>query len=77
MLGVSLVSPGFSLVSAMRGVAAMMGPPLAGVVVDMYQDTQLSMDLSAGVIGLALIFSIITFIGDKRYSRRTSEYINI
>ena len=77
MLGVSVVSPAFSLVSAMRGVAALLGPPLAGVLVDWSLEPGVAMSMSAGVIGAGTLVSVITLLIDNRFRGRRDEYTQI
>ena len=38
LLGLQLLSPAFSFLTAVRGLATLSGPPLAGALVDRFQD---------------------------------------
>ena len=42
MLGLNSLSEAFSFISAMRGVAAMAGPPVAGLVVEWTGDPEVT-----------------------------------
>ena len=70
MLGVECLSSAFSVLSALRGVAAMLGPPVAGSLVDLTGKTFIAMDMAAGLMVGALIMAIITFCFDSVHRRR-------
>ena len=76
MLGVQCLSAAFSVLSALRGIAAMLGPPVAGVMVDMTGRTIITMDIAAGVMAGALVMSLITYLVDQVHRRREG-YVQI
>ena len=76
MLGVECLSAAFSVLSALRGIAAMLGPPVAGVMVDTTGHTVIALDMAAGVMVGAVVMSLITFAVDKVHRRRQG-YVSI
>ena len=64
ILGPDLLSPAFGLLTAIRGVASLVGPPLAGVAIDYFSSREAAIFLS----GLCMAASAITFIAATLYS---------
>ena len=75
MLGVQSLSEDFSLVSALRGLAALLGPPMAGLLVDLSHQPILVINMSSGVLVFSVIMAFITLGMDARYNRRHQQYI--
>ena len=76
MLGLRCLSGAFSLVSALRGVAAMAGPPLAGVMVDSLRSPEVAMYLCGGLMVSAVIIGTISWCS-LRIQRRRQNYIQL
>ena len=70
MLGLQCLSAAFSLVSALRGLAAMLGPPMAGVLIDLSNQPVLAIYMAALVLMSACIMAMVTQMVDIRYTRR-------
>jgi len=66
VLGLSLLSPAFGLMTSIQGAAALTGPPLAGAVVDMLGDRGLTMDLAGGIMCVAAILYMMTVLNMRR-----------
>jgi len=76
MLPLKCLSGAFSFVSALRGVAAMVGPPLAGLMVDTFLSPPVALYLSAGVLFISVIGSAVTCIVSS-VLRRREHYIQL
>ena len=66
LLGVPLLGPAFGLLTAVRGSAALSGPPLAGMVVDMLGDRKMALVVAGGGMTLSSMFYIITALANRR-----------
>ena len=77
MLGINQLSQAFGLLTAVRGVASLVSPPLAGVLVDLTINPLFALYLS----GWLLVSSGLTYSGAiwvlKRKNRRNVEYTQI
>jgi len=71
ILGLSLLSPAFGLMTAMQGVAALSGPPLAGAVVDFAADRGLALYLAGGIMCLAAVLYFVSYL-DLRKREKTA-----
>ena len=76
MLGLQCLSQAFSLVSALRGVAAMAGPPVAGVLVDSLESPEVAVYLCGGLMVSAVILATVSWILWRILVRR-ENYIEI
>jgi len=66
LLGVPLLGPAFGLLTAVRGSAALGGPPLAGMVVDILNDRKMALVVAGGGMTLSSVFYIITALANRR-----------
>ena len=64
ILGPDLLSPAFGLLTAIRGVASLLGPPLAGAAIDYFSSREAAIFLS----GLCMAASALAFIAATLYS---------
>lgn len=64
ILGPDLLNAAFGIVTAVRGVASLVGPPLAGFAVDYFENRESAIILS----GICMTVSAVTFIGATLYS---------
>ena len=64
ILGPDLLNSAFGLVTAVRGVASLVGPPIAGFAVDYFESREAAIVLS----GLSMAASAATFIAATLYS---------
>ena len=64
ILGPDLLSPAFGLLTAVRGVASLVGPPLAGLAIDYFSNREAAVFLS----GLCMAASALAFIAATLYS---------
>ena len=76
MLGLQCLSAAFSLISAFRGLAVMLGPPMAGVLVDHTNQTVLAIYMAALVLMSGGLMAMVTKVVDIRYTRR-QQYIQL
>jgi hypothetical protein len=76
LLGLAALSQTFGLVTAMRGVAALMGPPLAGLVVDQLGETGLALDMS-GVLFLVSTMVCLAAIFRYQVTSRRAQYLQL
>jgi len=77
MLGIKQLSQAFGLLTAVRGVASLVSPPLAGMVVDLTTNPLLALYISGWLLvvsGLAYCLAIWVL---KRKNRRNVEYTQI
>ena len=66
LLGVGALGPAFGLLTALRGSAALGGPPLAGMVVDMLDDRRMALVVAGGGMTLSSIFYILSALSNRR-----------
>ena len=64
ILGPDLLTPAFGLLTAVRGVASLVGPPMAGFAVDYFESREAAIILS----GICMSVSAVTFILATLYS---------
>lgn len=69
ILGLELLSPAFSFLTAVRGLATLAGAPLAGALVDQLQDKSASIHLA----GAVMLLSSILFIAANLVSARSDN----
>jgi len=77
MLGIKQLSQAFGLLTAVRGVASLVSPPLAGMVVDLTTNPLLALYISGWLLvasGIAYCLAIWVL---KRKNRRNVEYTQI
>jgi len=70
ILGLYLLSPAFGLMTAVQGAAALIGPPLAGVAVDLAGDRGVALQLSAGIMSSAALLYGFAFFSLRRLERK-------
>ena len=76
LLGLNCLSQAFGIVSALRGVAAMVGPPFAGLLVDDFLEPGLALYLcGALLVGSACMCSIAVVV-DSLHHRR-DHYVEL
>ncbi|XP_023341259.1 monocarboxylate transporter 12 [Eurytemora carolleeae] len=73
LLGLKALSQTFGLITASRGIAALVGPPLAGLLVDLLDEPGIAIDLVGFLEILALFFYIIA-VGRNRVVQRRRNY---
>jgi len=67
LLGIDQVSQAFSLLTAVRGVAALVSPPLAGLLVDLTKDPLFALYLCGGLLFLSgLVYSLAIILLKKK-----------
>ena len=70
LLGLNCLSQAFGIVSALRGVAAMVGPPMAGLLVDEFLEPGLALylcgSLLVGSACLCCITSVLNSVKERR-----------
>ena len=62
VLGLSCLTPAFGIMTALRGIAAFLGPPAAGLLVDKYLDPGVAFYLCGGLMVTACILDSIASI---------------
>ena len=72
-LGLPLLSPAFGLMTSIQGAAALTGPPLAGAAVDMLGDRGLTMDLAGGIMCVAALLYMFSFLSIRRHERKSQR----
>jgi len=70
VLGLPLLSQAFGLMTSLQGAAALTGPPLAGAVVDLLGDRGLAMDLAGGIMCVAALLYMLSFLSIRRHERK-------
>ena len=56
--------------TSLQGAAALTGPPLAGAVVDLLGDRGLAMDLAGGIMCVAAVLYMFSFISIRKHERK-------
>jgi len=74
LLGLNALSQTFGLLTALRGVSAMVGPPLAGLLVDYLNDPGSALDL-CGLLQLVSVSAYLVAILHHRLVTRRRNYI--
>jgi len=77
LLGVGLLGPAFGVLTALRGTAALAGPPIGGLVVDMLDDKRMALVVAGGGMTLSGVFYIIATMVNKRIDSRGRGYEEI
>eukprot|EP00092_Neocalanus_flemingeri_P025248 GFUD01027380.1.p1 GENE.GFUD01027380.1~~GFUD01027380.1.p1 ORF type:complete len:496 (-),score=106.05 GFUD01027380.1:35-1522(-) len=72
VLGLSLLSPAFGLMTAMQGAAALTGPPLAGAAVDWAGDRGVALHLAGGVMCVAAVGYGLAYLVLRREERKST-----
>ena len=71
ILGLPLLPSAFGLMTAVQGTAALVGPPLAGVLVEWRQSLAVSLHSTAVLLVVASgVFVIATLYNKRREKRR-------
>jgi len=70
LLGLNCLSQAFGIVSALRGVAAMVGPPFAGLLVDDFLEPGLALYLCGALLVGSACMSTIAVVMDSLHHRR-------
>jgi len=72
LLGVPMLGPAFGLLTAFRGCAALGGPPLAGMVVDLLSDQASALVVAGCGMTLSSLFYIVSTVVIRRREARTT-----
>lgn len=72
LLGVPLLGPAFGLLTFFRGSAALGGPPLAGMVVDLLEDRGMALVVAGDGMTLSSLFYMVSTIANRRRELRSS-----
>ena len=76
LLGLPCLTQAFGIMSALRGIAALVGPPTAGLLVDEFDNPWLALDMCGGLMvassGIACIASVV-----NRVTERRADYVEI
>jgi len=70
LLGLPALSPAFGLVTAFRGVAALLGPPSAGMLVDRFDNHGLALYLTGGLLLSSTVIEIFASVANLLHQRR-------
>jgi len=76
MLGPENISAAFSGILAFCGLSSLIGPPLAGMMVDTWSNPQLPLVMAAVAMVASTILAGLTDVADMRHRRR-QEYSRI
>jgi len=77
VLGLSLLSPAFGLMTAMQGAAALTGPPLAGAAVDMARDRGLALYLAGGIMCVAAMLYMLAYLSMRKREKKLRSVAQI
>jgi len=77
LLGVGLLGQAFGLLTAVRGTAALVGPPLGGMVVDMLDDKRMALVVAGGGMTLSCMFYMLAVVANRRIIARGRGYEEI
>ena len=70
LLGLYCLTQAFAIMTALRGIAALVGPPTAGLLVDKFQDPGLALLLCGALMISATIIASIAALLNKVMERR-------
>jgi len=70
MCGVDLLTSGFGTLTFVRGFAALIGPPLGGMLVDQTKDTKSAFYLSAALLFTSAVICFASWIAEVVINRR-------
>ena len=70
LLGLYCLTQAFAIMTALRGIAALVGPPTAGILVDKFQDPGLALLLCGALMVSATIVTSIAALLNKVMERR-------
>ena len=56
--------------TSLQGAAALTGPPLAGAVVDLLGDRGIALDLAGGIMCVAALLYMVSFLSIRRQERK-------
>ena len=70
LLGLYCLTQAFAIMTALRGIAALVGPPTAGILVDKFQDPGLALLLCGALMVSATIIASIAALLNKVMERR-------
>ena len=70
LLGLNCLSQAFGIVSALRGVAAMVGPPFAGLLVDDFLEPGLALYLCGALLVASACMCTIAAVLNTLHQRR-------
>jgi len=76
LLGLKALSQTFGLLTAMRGFAALSGPPIAGAFVEYFKDPGAALDLCGVMLAFAVSFYLIAILRNI-YVQSRSRYIEL
>ena len=76
ILGVSLLPSAFGLMTAVQGVSALLGPPLAGALVDWRHSLSSSLHLTAALLLISAAVFILALLDYARRMKRR-QYIQM
>lgn len=71
LLGLPALSPAFGLITAFRGVAALLGPPCAGMLVDEFDNHGLALYLCGLLLLASTLVEVLAAIVNTLHERRT------
>ena len=75
LLGIDQVSQAFGFLTAVRGAAALDSPPLAGLLVDLTQDSLFALYLCGGLLFLSgVIYSCAILLLNKKTTTMKALY---
>ena len=76
LLGLPCLTQAFCIISALRGIAALVGPPTAGLLVDEFADPGLALDQCGALMVASLCIACIASVVNSVMERRT-DYVEI
>lgn len=78
LLGLGLLTPAFGLVTVFRGLAAIMGPPLAALLMERYEAPWLTVFLAGAFMAVGALLSIVgNWHNQRTLTRRTQSLYRI
>jgi len=73
MLGLDLLTMGFGTLTFVRGSAALLGPAMAGFIVDFFGNLNFAFYISTGLLGTSSVICLIAYIVHKRNQKQEQE----
>jgi hypothetical protein len=73
MAGVDLLTSGFGTLTFVRGFAALIGPPIAGALVDATKNKANAFYLSAALLLASSLICVVAWVAQKAIEKRRTN----
>merc|ERR1712080_592871 len=71
--GVELLTSAFGTLTFVRGVAALVGPPMAGFIVDATGDSNIAFYISTGLLAVSAVICFAAWLAQRRITTKQTK----